>query len=169
VSEPCLSSLASERNPRWSFQFLSFQCLTRPSVHCSSYLSISCKSRNQVFYGQRAFFAYDSDTGLLRSWKTWKSHEMFLMVTSRPGKVMEKTNHKSFGKVLEMCYHIIYAEFEIINVFIKERRSKYEPAYALNTQNVVHFSCLFWDFSLVMDIWFKVLEIHRSTCVRTLT
>jgi len=25
----------------------------------------------------------------------------------------------------------IYAEFEIINVFLKERRSKYKPAYAL--------------------------------------
>jgi len=33
---------------------------------------------------------------------------------------------KSFWKVLEMCYiqMLIYAEFKIINVFFKERRSK---------------------------------------------
>jgi len=30
------------------------------------------------------------------------------------------------------------------------------------------FSCTHRDFSLVMEIWFKVLEIHWSTCVRTL-
>jgi len=44
----------------------------------------------------------------------------FKMVISRPGKVMEKNlNHKSFEKVIEMCYiHMfIYAEFEIINTF----------------------------------------------------
>jgi len=52
----------------------------------------------------------------------------------------------------------IYAEFEIINMFFKERRSKYKPAIALNTQNVLHFSCLYRDFSLVMEIWFKVME-----------
>jgi len=59
-----------------------------------------------------------------------------------------------------MCYiHMfIYAEFEIINKFIKERCSKYKPAYALDTQNVLNFSCFYRDFSLVMDIWFKVLE-----------
>jgi len=67
---------------------------------------------------------------------------------------------------MEMCYnHIIYAEFEIINMIFKERRSKYKPAYALYTQ---HFLCSYRDFSLVMEIWFKVLEIHRSKCVRTL-
>jgi len=51
----------------------------------------------------------------------------FKMVISRPGKVKEKNlNHKSFGKVMEICYnHIIFAEFEIINMFFKERRSKY--------------------------------------------
>jgi len=58
----------------------------------------------------------------------------------KPGKVMElknghfqawksqgkNLNHKSFGKVMEICYnHIIYAEFEIINMLFKERRSKY--------------------------------------------
>jgi len=84
--------------------------------------------------------------------KSWN----FKMVVSRPGKVME------------MCYNhmVIDAEFEIINVFFKERRSKYKPAYALNTQHYRRFSCLYRDFSLVMEIWFKVLEIHWSTCVR---
>jgi len=49
---------------------------------------------------------------------------------------------------MEMYYHMfIYAEFEIINVFLK-KDSKYKPAYALNTQ---HFSCLYRDFSLVME------------------
>jgi len=52
----------------------------------------------------------------------------------------------------------IYAEFKIINVFFKERRSKYKPAYALNTQNVLNYSCLYRDSSLVMEIWFKVME-----------
>jgi len=57
------------------------------------------------------------------------------------------------------CNHMfIYAEFEIINRIFKERRSKYKPAYALNTQHFVHFSCLYRNFSLVMDIWFKVME-----------
>jgi len=59
----------------------------------------------------------------------------------------------------------IYAEFEIINIFFKERRSKYKPAIALKRQ----FSCLYRDFSLVMDIWLKVMEIYSSKCVRTLT
>jgi len=61
----------------------------------------------------------------------------------------------------------IHAEFKIINVF-KERRSKYKPAIALNTQHFLQFSCLCQDFSLVMEIWLKVLEIHWSKCVRTL-
>jgi len=52
----------------------------------------------------------------------------------------------------------IYAEFEIINMFFKERRSKYKPAIALNTQHFLNCSCLFRDFSLVMEIWFKVME-----------
>jgi len=70
---------------------------------------------------------------------------------------------------MEMCYNhmFIYAEFEII-MFFKERRSKYKPAYALNTQRVLHVSCLYRDFSLVLEIWFKLLEIHLSKCVRTL-
>jgi len=52
----------------------------------------------------------------------------------------------------------IYAEFEIINMFFKERRSKYNPVYALNTQHFLNCSCLYQDFSLVMEMWFKVLE-----------
>jgi len=42
----------------------------------------------------------------------------FKMVISRPGKVMEKNlNHKSFEKVMELCYNhmLIFAEFELIN------------------------------------------------------
>jgi len=52
----------------------------------------------------------------------------------------------------------INAEFEIINMFFKERRSKYKPAYALNTQIVLYFSCLYRNFSLFMEIWLKGLE-----------
>jgi len=76
-------------------------------------------------------------------------------------------NHKSFGKVLEICYNLmfIYAEFEIINMFFEERRSKYKPAYAINTLTFINCSCLYGDSSLVMGIWFKVLEIHWSTFV----
>jgi len=61
---------------------------------------------------------------------------------------------------MEICYiHVfLYAEFEIIQIFFKERRSKYKPAYALNTQHFLNFSYLYRDFSLVMGIWFKVLE-----------
>jgi len=60
---------------------------------------------------------------------------------------------------MEMCYDhmFIYAEFEI-NTFFKERCSKYKPVYALNTQHFLKCSCLCRDFSLVMEIWFKVLE-----------
>jgi len=48
---------------------------------------------------------------------------------------------------MEICYNhmFIYAEFEII-------RSKYKPAYALNTQHFLNFSYLYRDFSLVMDV-----------------
>jgi len=79
------------------------------------------------------------------------------MVISRPGKNL---NHKSFGKVKEMCYDhmFIYAEFKIMNMFFKERRSKYKPACALDTPNVLYFLCLYRDFSLVWEICFKVLE-----------
>jgi len=85
------------------------------------------------------------------------------MVISRPGKVMEKNlNHKSFRKVMEICYNhmFIYAKFEIINMFFKERRSKYKPAYAPNLQHFQKCSCLYRDFmfGLVMEIWFTVME-----------
>jgi len=86
----------------------------------------------------------------------------------KPGKVMEKT---SITKVLEKsckcCYNhvFIYTPFEIINMFFKERRSKYEPAYALDTQHVLNVSCSYREFSLVLDMWLKVLEMHWSTCV----
>jgi len=61
---------------------------------------------------------------------------------------------------MEICYNhmFIYAKFEIINVFFKERRSKYKPAYALNTLHFQKCSCLYRDFSLVMKIWLNVLE-----------
>jgi len=42
--------------------------------------------------------------------------------------------------------------------FLKEKRSKYKPASAIDTHNVPHFSCFHRDFSLVMGIWFKVME-----------
>jgi len=45
---------------------------------------------------------------------------------------------------------------KLINYF-KERRSKYKTAYALNLHNFQKCSCLYRDFSLVVDIWFKVL------------
>jgi len=84
--------------------------------------------------------------------KSWN----FKMVISRPEKVLERNlNHKSFEKVMEICYShmFIYAEFEIINIFFQERRSKCKPAYALDTQYFLNCSCLYRDFSLVMDIW----------------
>jgi len=61
---------------------------------------------------------------------------------------------------MEICYNHMfnYAEFEIINIFFKERRPKYKPAIALNTLHFLQFSCLYRDFSLVMEIWFKVME-----------
>jgi len=70
--------------------------------------------------------------------KSWN----FKMVISRPGEVMEKTY---IIKVMEMCYNhvFIYAEFEIMNIFFKERRSKYKPAIALNTQHYLQFSCFY--------------------------
>jgi len=66
--------------------------------------------------------------------KSWN----FKMVVSRPGKVMEKNvNHKSFGKVMEMCYiHMfIYAEFEIINMFFK-RKTQNISRRTLSTRNI---------------------------------
>jgi len=59
---------------------------------------------------------------------------------------------------MEICYNhrFMYAEFEIINIFLKERRSKWKPAYAINTLHFLNCSCLYRDFSLVVEIWFKV-------------
>jgi len=94
--------------------------------------------------------------------KSWN----FKMVISRPGKVMEQILIiKVFGKVMEICYNhmFIYAEFEIINMFFEERRSKYKPAYALYTQLFLNCSCLYRDFSLVMEIWLKVMEKSRKS------
>jgi len=45
-----------------------------------------------------------------------------------------------------------------MNMYFKERRSKYQPAYALNMQHFLNCSCLYRDFSWVMVIWFKVME-----------
>jgi len=49
---------------------------------------------------------------------------------------------------MEMCYNhmFIYAEFEIIIMFFKERRLKYKPVYTLDTHNVLHFLYLYRDF-----------------------
>jgi len=39
----------------------------------------------------------------------------------------------------------------------------------LSIRNIfLNCACLYRDFSLVVEIWFKVLEIHWSKCVRTL-
>jgi len=99
--------------------------------------------------------------------KSWN----FKIVISRPGKVMGKTEiikvlEKSWKFVIITCSFM--RSLKIIKMFFTERRSKYKPAIALNTQNVLNCSCLYRDFSLVMEIWFKVMEIHWSKWVRTL-
>jgi len=61
--------------------------------------------------------------------KSWN----FKMVISRPGKVLERIE---ITKVTEKSWTFFYihlfidAEFEIINMLLKERRSKYKPAYS---------------------------------------
>jgi len=63
---------------------------------------------------------------LLKSWN-------FKMLISRPGKVVENNYiTKVLSKSWKCCYiHMfIYTEFEIINMFLKERRSNYKPAYS---------------------------------------
>jgi len=79
---------------------------------------------------------------------------------------------------------LIPAEFKIIKMFLKERRSKYKLTYAL-FHNLFWFPCCEWTHRnwkslvdiatvaqgwftimcspkcLVMEIWFKVLEIHQ--------
>jgi len=56
----------------------------------------------------------------------------------------------------------IYAEFEMF--FLKKDAQN----ISRHMQNVQNVSCLSRDFGLVMEIWFNVLEIHWSKCVRTL-
>jgi len=79
------------------------------------------------------------------------------MVISRPGIVMEKNvNHKSFGKVTEMCYNhmFIYAEFKIINVFLKKdaQNISRRPLSIRNMFQIVHvyteISVWSWTFGL---------------------
>jgi len=77
------------------------------------------------FYALRHFnVPYSSFTlsGFVRSWKTWESHG--ILKWSFPGleKSWQKCNHKSFGKVMNICYNhmVIYDEFEIINMFLKK-------------------------------------------------
>jgi len=62
------------------------------------------------------------------------------MVIFRPGR---KKIPKRFEKVMVMCYiHMcIHAEFKIINMLLKERRSKYKPANALNTRSANFSRC----------------------------
>jgi len=85
-----------------------------------------------ILWKQNVLYAVKSTSGFVPSWKTWKSPG--ILKWSFPGleshgKIL---NHKSFGKVVEMCYHtFISADSEIIYLFFKERRSKYNPAYAL--------------------------------------
>jgi len=70
---------------------------------------------------------------------------------------------------MNICYNhmFIYGEYEIINMFFKERRSKYKPAYALDTHSFQNCSCLYRDFNLVMEMWFKVMEKSwKSTLVK---
>jgi len=83
---------------------------------------------------------------------------------------------------MEMCYiHIfIYAEFEKIYMFLKERSLSYKQAISffflpcewlkslLSIATVAQGYNRDFTKCLVMEIWFKVLEIHWSKCVRTL-
>jgi len=61
---------------------------------------------------------------------------------------------------MEMCYHMfIYAEFEMMNMFFLKKDAQNISRRTLLIRNFfLHCSCLYWDFSLVMEIWFKVLE-----------
>jgi len=55
---------------------------------------------------------------------------------------------------MEICS---FTQFEIINMFFKERCSKYKPAYALNTQNVLNCSCFteisVWSWTFGLKSW----------------
>jgi len=98
---------------------------------------------------------------------------------------------KSHGNIFTRAFTEF---FWIMNMLLKEWRSKYKPACALNSSST-HFSCckwmhlnwkdiqwiffepnywfshfflgIHWYFTtfLVMNIWFNVLQIYWSTCV----
>jgi len=99
--------------------------------------------------------------GFLRSWKTWKSHGILKWLFPGLEKFLKKLNHKSFGKVMEICYiHMfIHAEFEK-----KERSLNYKQAIFVGHSNsswgIIHDHVYNPDFTtcLVMEIWFKVME-----------
>jgi len=69
---------------------------------------------------------------------------------------------------MKMCYNhmFIYTEFTISNVFFKERRSKYKPAY-LSIRNVFYMFMFIPRGQLVLDVWLKVLEMHCEPRVDT--
>jgi len=52
--------------------------------------------------------------------------------------VLGKKNPQSFKKVMEICYiHMfIYTEFEIMNMLLKELRSKYKSANDLSYSHI---------------------------------
>jgi len=121
---------------------------------CLFFLSRHSQRHSTLKKKKSAFRVHTVMENLEKSWN-------FKMVISRSGKVMEKNlNHKSFEKVMGICHNhmFIYAKFDIMNMFFKERRLKCKPAYALNTQDFLKCSCLYRDFSLVMEIWFKVMQ-----------
>jgi len=108
----------------------------------------------------------------------------------KPGQVMEfsydyfqawkspwkKFNYKSFGKVMEMCciHMFIYAEFEKINMFLKERSLNSKQAmiiiFCVESEKFIGHSNSSWgiihchvynrDFTtfLVMEILFKFMD-----------
>jgi len=98
------------------------------------------------------------------------------LVKSRNFKWSFPGREKSWKKLKIWKFVIItcssefeFMEFEIMNMFFKERRSKYKPAYALNTLHFQTCSCLYRDFTLVMEIWFKVLEKSWKSMSQTVS
>ncbi|TNN83334.1 hypothetical protein EYF80_006315 [Liparis tanakae] len=90
------------------------------------------------------------------SWKTWKSHGILKWSFTGLEKSWKNFNHKSFGKVMETCsnHMFIYGEFEIINIFFKERCSKYKPLIALNTHNFhVYTEISVWSWKFGLKSW----------------
>jgi len=71
---------------------------------------------------------------------------------------------------MEICYNhvFIYAEFEIINMFFKERRSKSKPAYATFSKMFIYKPRFQFGHGHLVKSYGKVLEIHWSKCVGTL-